>query len=111
MTTATTVLLYVSAAAQTLFVLLWGTRPWWREWIGRALMLKAFSLAVYLDWAVAVRYWPRMPHLELIGVCLFGFITVGIVTQLAALGHEMWRWRVPRSASVADVVGGGVEPG
>ena len=88
---ALTALLHVAAICQTLFVILWATLPWWREWIGRALMVKSLSLMVYLDWALAYHYWPHMPAVRVIGAVLFGFITLGIVSQLAALIYEMWR--------------------
>ena len=91
-----TVLLHISAIGQTAFVILWATRPWYREWIGRALMVKSFSLMLFLDRALVLSYLePRPSRAPLWTTILFGFVTLGIVTQLAALVYEMWRGRRP----------------
>lgn len=91
-------LLYAAAIGQTLFVVLWATRPWYRLWIGRALMVKSATLMIYLDWAVlVVNGWSA--NRALMAVVLFGLITVGIWTQLAALSYEMSRARKSRRNS------------
>lgn len=91
-------LVYAAAVGQTLFVILWGTLPWYRTRVGRALMVKSVSLMVYLDWAVLViNGWVPIAHRENIAVVLFGLITVGIWTQLTALTFEIWRGRRSRS--------------
>jgi hypothetical protein len=84
-------LLWASAVGQTLFVVLWMTMPWWRHWVGRALMVKSIALGIYLDFALVHNYIDPYPALPLLGVILFGFITIGIWTQLATLAHEAKR--------------------
>lgn len=99
--------IHVAAVGQVLFVALWFTRPWYRTWIGRALMIKSFSLGLYLVWAVWVIHTspqiarPSGPPTsrEYIAFALFGLITVGIWTQLGALSYEMWHHRKSRRNS------------
>lgn len=92
-------LLWAAAAGQTAFIVTWATLPWHTHWVGRALMVKSVSLAVYLDFALIVHYLRPFPSLVLLGVILFGFITVGIWTQLAAILYEIRRRRRPSSRS------------
>lgn len=86
-------LVHVSAVGQTLFVLLWWSLPWYRTVVGRALMVKSFTLMLYLDWAVAVYHFGPFDHQEAIGVALFGLIAFGIWSQVVAIAREMWRAR------------------
>jgi hypothetical protein len=87
-------LVYAAAVGQTLFVVLWATLPFYRTWVGRALMIKSLSLMIYLDWAVAViNGWVPESHRQNIAVVLFGLITVGIWSQLVAILVEMMRGR------------------
>lgn len=86
-------LVHLAAIGQTLFVLLWATLPWWRMWVGRALMVKSFALMLYLDWALVVYHWGPFEHQPTIAIWLFGLITVGIWSQVGAIFHEMWRGR------------------
>jgi hypothetical protein len=87
---ATTILLWISAVGQTAFVLMWFTRPWHEHWVGRALMVKSMSLAVYLDFAIILHYTGPFEGLPLLAVILFGFIAVGIVSQFLTLAVVTW---------------------
>ena len=87
------VLLWVSAIGQSLFVIVWATRPWYRHWVGRALMVKTVALALYLDFAVLVNFVDPFPALQLLGVILFGHITVGIWSQVVVIVWEILRHR------------------
>lgn len=100
---AWTLRLYTAAAiGQTLFVALWATLPWWRTVVGRALMVKSFALMVVLDWALVTYHLGPFAHQESISVVLFGLVVVGIWSQVAAIGHEMWLARRERRSSGGD---------
>lgn len=87
-------LVHIAALGQTLFVILWATMPWYRHAVGRALMVKSFALMAYLDWAVLVLHFGPLPHHDTIALLLFGFITLGIWSQLLVIGGiralELW---------------------
>lgn len=84
-------LVHASAIGQTLFVFEWFLLPWYRTVVGRALMVKSFTLMLYLDWTLVVYHWGPLTDQQTIAVVLFGLITVGIWSQVAAITHEMWR--------------------
>jgi hypothetical protein len=87
-------LVHAAAVGQTAFVVLWAMLPFYRTWVGRALMVKSFSLMLYLDWAVAVyHHWLPLGHQQVIAVVLFAFIAVGIWSQMGAIVFEMRRGR------------------
>jgi hypothetical protein len=90
-------MLWIAAVGQTAFVGLWFSLPWWRIWIGRALMVKSLALGVYLDFALVLHYVTPFPGLLLLSMILFGFITVGIWSQLVALVLEVSRARRRRT--------------
>jgi hypothetical protein len=90
-------LLHISAVGQTLFVLIWATLPWWRTFIGRALMVKSVALMLYLDWSVLVYHYGPFNNQNTIGLLLFAFITVGILTQLSVLSREVHKARKARN--------------
>jgi hypothetical protein len=85
------VLVWVGAVFQTGFVLTWATLPWYREWIGRALMIKSLSLAILFDSAIIQHYIGPYPAQQLVGVLLTILVVLAIVLQFAALVWEMWR--------------------
>lgn len=78
---------------QTVFVATWLTLPWWREWVGRALMVKSVSLL--LLFAVAIgNYWVLKlwgPYLgwEYVTLASHVLVLVGIWSQVLALAHEI----------------------
>lgn len=94
--TLSDVFLHVSAPAQTLFVVLWAVLPWWREWIGRALMIKSFALMLFLNFALLVHYAGPAWWQPYLSAALFGLVTVGIVSQVVALPYEMVRASLDR---------------
>lgn len=84
------VLVHVSAVAQTVFVVLWLTLPWWREWVGRALMVKSVALALFLDFSLINHYAGEYAWRPYLTAGLFALVTAGIVSQVIALPYEMW---------------------
>jgi hypothetical protein len=88
--TSIDVLVHVSAVAQTVFVVLWLTLPWWREWVGRALMIKSVALALFLDFSLINHYAGDYAWRPYITAALFALVTAGIVSQVIALPYEMW---------------------
>lgn len=68
---------------QTLFVLLYLTFPWWRNFLGRALFGKAVAFALLVDVAVAGRIWD-WPGENTYFVVLYWVLTIGIWWQLIA---------------------------
>jgi hypothetical protein len=88
----------VAAVGQTLFVVLWFLLPWWRTWVGRALMAKSFSLAIILDWALVNYHFGPFLHQQAIGLALFGLVALSIWLQLGAISREVWRGRQDRRA-------------
>ena len=84
-----TALLHVCAIAQTAFVILWLILPWWKEWIGRALMVKSAALMLFLDFSLLVHYVGVQWWRPYVSAALFTLVTVGIVSQVIALPYEM----------------------
>lgn len=78
-----TVTIITAAIGQTLFVALYLTWPWWKEFLGRALFTKAVSLGALLDVAVIGRLtdWPKE---DFTFVTLYGLVALGIWIQLIA---------------------------
>jgi hypothetical protein len=83
-------MVYATAPAQTLFILIYGFgSPWWRSPVGRALFTKALGLALLLDLALLFQwlgtdYWFRDPA----RLTVFGLILLGAWMQLGALLME-----------------------
>lgn len=89
------IMIWLSAPAQTLFVLIYGTRsPWWRSLLGRALFTKALALALLLDLSLWTRIHPTWPWQLETTLVVIGLVLVGSWMQLSALLVE--RWRVSR---------------
>jgi putative copper export protein len=53
----------VAAIAQTGFVVVYMLRPWWRHYVGRALLVKSASLLIVL-WLTIVNTFVRYPGQE-----------------------------------------------
>lgn len=85
---------WVGAIAQTIFLAMWLTLPWWREWVGRALMVKSLALGVYLDSVLIHEYLvPDYAAEPYVRTLLFLLIVLGICSQVVALGYEMVKAR------------------
>ena len=96
-------LLHAGAIGQTTFVVLWLCLPWWREWIGRALMVKSLALMIFLDSALVHHHLTDYPAKPYVVAGLFALVVLGIWTQVAALAHEMWKaWRQRRRVTGTD---------
>jgi len=79
--------LWVAAAGQVGFVLLWGTQRWWSTTVGRALFGKSLALGAILAASVWSVYNGPLPIW--LGRALFGAVTVTILGQLLALSLEI----------------------
>lgn len=73
----------LAATGQTLFVLLYLTFPWWRNFLGRALFGKALVLAIVLDLVIVGRLFD-WPHERLHFVILTWVLVIGIWAQTIA---------------------------
>ena len=76
--------LLIATFAQTCFIVVYGTRPWYRSRVGRALMLKSASLAVVL-WLTVVNtffIYPLEEQLSTLGLTL---VSVAIVYQFLVM--------------------------
>jgi hypothetical protein len=78
------VAIIVATFAQTLFILIYASRPWWRVRVGRALMLKSASLCIVL-WLTLVGTFFVYAHQEQVSALSLCVIAVAIVYQLVAL--------------------------
>lgn len=78
------VALIVGTSAQTLFILIYASRPWWRARVGRALMLKSAALCVVL-WLTVVNTFYVYPREEMVGAIALWVIAAAIVYQLVVL--------------------------
>ena len=76
------VALIVATVGQTLFVLIYATRPWWRARVGRAYMLKSSTLGVVL-WLSLIGAFYLLP--EQIDTFALWAIALAILYQLVAL--------------------------
>lgn len=82
------VALLYAAIPQTLFLIAYARSPWYREAIGRALMLKGFALAMLLDWAAAYRIFGVGWLTADIARCvLFSLVAIGCTYQFVAVGN------------------------
>lgn len=78
---------------QLVFVIVWASLPWWKEWIGRALMLKSFALLLLLLIAVVnywvIQLWGGYPGMELVTLGTHILVFLGIWSQVVAIAHEI----------------------
>ena len=71
---------------QGIFVAMWGAMPWWRQWIGRALMLKSTALLI----SFGAIWWARHGTLpDIAWDVLEWLILVGVWAQVVALVREV----------------------
>lgn len=86
-----TAIAIIASVGQTLFVLLYMTFPWFETFLGKALFIKALTLALLLDVALAgvLLDWP---HEEIWIVALYGLTAFGIWAQFVAFSvHRFGR--------------------
>jgi len=87
----TGILLWIGAVAQTAFVALWATMPWFRTPVTRALMIKSAALAAMFDLMVLGRFWPNYPGRPVVVTVAFTLVVVGVVSQLATVAWSRFR--------------------
>lgn len=97
-------LVYLTAPAAVLFPIIYSRVTWWRDWVGRALMVKALGVAIIL--VITFMYQAFGPdyrfrdELRVIGMALvmFGLYTMLVNAVIAQRGVEStWRrayWRL-----------------
>lgn len=73
----------VGGVAETMFVILYGIAPWWRDFVGRAMFAKSLTLMVLIDLAIVDAL--IVPLSALVFAILYWAVAVGIVWQLGAL--------------------------
>lgn len=78
------VALAVAAVVQTLFVVKYAPRPWWRVAPGRAIMLKSSALLAAL-WLTLVNTFWVYPYENEISAAALCYIAATIVYQYVAL--------------------------
>ena len=87
-------IIHVMLLGQLTFVVLWFRLPWWRQWVGRALMVKSVALGLLLL-MVLVNFWitivteAEYPWQEWVEIGTHILVTVGIYSQILALVYEM----------------------
>lgn len=87
---------------QIIFVGTWMVLPWWKEWIGRALMIKSSTLALLLGLTITNTMlmlrgidYRGMNEVQATGYLL---VNVGVWSQVIALGSEI------RKGTVAEAL-------
>lgn len=78
------VALIVATLAQSVFILVYGRRPWWRVRVGRALMIKSSTLGVLL-WLSLLNAFVSYPHQEAVASIALCAVAAAILYQMAAL--------------------------
>lgn len=85
----TLVALTIAAVPITAFPLLYFIfSPWYKSQLGRAMLLKSFSVALAIDFSVVYRYWTFTDNLRALLITWFFiviFIGVGATYQLSVL--------------------------
>lgn len=78
-----TITLGVTASAQTVFVSLYLTFPWWRNFLGRALFGKAVMLALFINFAFAARVFGFGDH-DVPFIILYLLLAAGVILEVVA---------------------------
>lgn len=80
---------------QVLFVATWALLPWWKEWVGRALMMKASTLGLLLLMTITNTMFMlrgiRYPGIDVVTAFGYVLVTMGVWAQPLALAHEIRR--------------------
>ena len=87
--------IWAAGVAQTVFVVLYGTVPWYRNFIGRALFYKSLTLAVFIDHAL-FDFYVDYAHEDAVETFIHLAVAAAIVYQCYALIRQQWtdgRWR------------------
>ena len=84
--------LWVAGVGQTLFVIVYGTRPWWRHFVGSALFTKSLALAVTLDVSL-LNHYVDYPYERQVWTVLLFTIAASVWFQLVALVCELRKHR------------------
>lgn len=88
---ASLVALALATVVQTLFVVIYASRPWWKARVGRALMLKSAALCVVL-WLTIVNTFYVYAGEEAIGTVALWVVAIAITYQFVVL---LWSPRHP----------------
>lgn len=88
------IVVHIMLLGQVIFVLLWGRLPWWREWIGRALMTKSTALAILIAANLVLFWYLLITNKEYkysyeVRLAVNTLVTLGIWSQVVALVREM----------------------
>lgn len=79
----------IAAIVQTIFILTYATRPWWKSRVGRALFIKSLSLSVALWISASNAIVGVYPHQLEVSIGALAFITLAITYQTFALYVEV----------------------
>lgn len=90
-------MLWAAAVGQTIFIVIWSTRPWWRLWIGRALMAKSAALVLVLWFWVVGFYAPEYTYRDEVRSALIFAVTVGIWLQVVVVVVEFYGEHLSRA--------------
>lgn len=82
-----TAIAIAASVGQTLFVLLYMTFPWYNTFLGKALFIKALTLALLLNMALAGAIWDWGSE-DVWIVSLYGIASFGIWAQLVAFSVQ-----------------------
>ena len=86
--------LVIGASAQTLFIIIYGTRPWWKHYVGKALFFKSLTLCIALWLSFSNIVLDPYPYQLEIAVASIWLVTISIVVQCVALimkvGHDRY---------------------
>lgn len=88
------VLIHAMLVGQTIFLGLWSTLRWWKEWVGRSLMVKSVALwlliaAALVNFYITILGDVEWMHWEEVMIFTHVAVVVGIWSQVGAIGHEM----------------------
>jgi len=92
--------LIVAVAGQTVFLVVYGTRPWWKHYVGKALFFKSLALGLALWISLGNVVYPGYPHQIEIAVISIWLVAITIVGQCIALllqvGHDRYEKKQSR---------------
>lgn len=101
---------------QIAFVIVWALLPWWREWIGRALMAKSAALMLLLamtivNTVIMMRHPAGYPYMATVRRVGDSAVLLGIWSQLIAITREIRLGNTSRSGYMeqSEAISPGVE--
>ena len=96
----------IAASVQTVFVITYATRPWWKHYVGRALFLKSLSLAVALWISATNSVLDPYKHQLEVTVFALAFVAIAITYQTVALflevAHDLYQKKQAQRAEQED---------